>query len=265
MLPTHSQVGAPHTEPRLSWALAEFSVHCIFFLQWLQSLRQFSFSRENCLLRNIAYSVLPLYAVFCLLHIAHCCLTNPLLLVVYWFGQSLNPMEMPRDGRVAAELKSLGGRCEQLPWKQRTLAGPAACLWTKGGAVINVWTWSSATLPFTCNRRNLKELSCAIMTRRCWRWWPTHSCRQPPWQGAAHSLAAELHLLHNLLLLHHTLVAQNKPLCVCKILYQGALPRTEQAKSVAILAKVPYLPSRESVICLKMSTKHVRFFYECLV
>ena len=47
-------------------------------------------------------------------------------------------MEMPRDGWVAAELKSLGGRCEQLPWKQRTLAGPAACLWTKEGAVINV-------------------------------------------------------------------------------------------------------------------------------
>ena len=94
------------------------------------------------------------------------------------------------------------------------------------------------------------------MTSLCWRWWPTHSCRQPR-QWATHSLAAELHLLHNLLLLHHRLVAQNKPLCVCKILYQGALSRTEQAKSVAILAKVPYLPSRESVVCLKMSTKHV--------
>ena len=35
---------------------------------------------------------------------------------------------------------------------------------------------------------------------------------------------------------------------------QNSISNTEHAKSVAILAIVPYLPSRESVICLKMST-----------
>ena len=141
----------------------------------MQSLRQFSFSRENCLLRNIAYSVLPLYAVFCLLHIAHCCLTNPLLLAeLHRFGQSLNPMEMPRDGRVAAELKSLGGRCEQLPWKQRTLAGPAACLWTKGGSgdqrlnlvLCNPTFHLQPSEPQRALLRNYDETMLTMMTNR---------------------------------------------------------------------------------------------------